>query len=284
MFWKIIFAIYSLLLFIFGWFSAGNNDSSSLLNSNNKEALFVWGFFILSFSLFGILYGLARKIRTFSLKSVKFLIGSVVFLNLCLALIPDIYTEVNISRSLLYLIIFVIIFIIWGILLLPLYIPFISYLKRFCTYTKILKNCFFSVFAFFWAVTLLVPIFCYNIYELFKEPVSNDIWFDVLYLFTSLFVLLCFCGFILRKDFMPRKLLQWICIPLVAINLTGTSYTKFQADITEFLHYPVLLNLLVLSILILELIIIYRYVYTNMISDKSDYITEESFDESFNQK
>jgi len=275
MFWKIIFVLYSLCLFVFGFISIGDDDYSNLIDCTNIETLVTAVAIVFAYLLFNVLYGLARKIRTQFLTITKSTIILILLMNAIFALINIKNLSSQLSSISHHIAAFELIFIFFAAILSPLYVPAISYLKTSMRFSKELKHKFFHTFALFWAVTFVTPLFLYELYSLVKEPLSGELWQDIISIICNAFITICFIGYITGKNFLPRKVLQIACIPALLISFVGFSFSEFQDVINEMVGYPVSLNLIVLSLYILEILIIYRYCFKDVTKDFPDYIEVE---------
>lgn len=281
MFWKIVFGLYSLFLFAV-MFKLHDNNSSAHMQITNLEAfggiLCIAGIYF----LFNILYALARKIRTLSLRSTKALIIFAVLGNISLC-ISALYDKIHAYHPLRVLAGFEILLIITAILLLPLYIPLISYMKQFPAYNKALQHSFFKVLTLFLLVFYNTPMFCKELYLLTTEPLSESLLETIVFLACSLYIIVCYAGYVMKKDFIPKKILKWTWVPVFVIWNTGLSITELKSGIQEAVNWPVILNVFLVFVLVVEFLILYRYANTEVESETEDCIEVESETKSENQ-
>ena len=279
MFWKIIFVIYSILLFIIGIYCSLDSDTSNLINISNQESIEIILTFVIMYLLFNILYGLARKIQTLPVNWIKILLMLTVCGNICLALSPDNYRGFeDLSRVLRYFALPEIFILLYALPLLLFYIPLIAYHNQYQTFNKKLKKQSFNLITLFLCIIYFVPNICYAIYYLFTHKLEDNIFISLLVLIGSLYLTLCAIGIVFRKMFMPRKLLKLTCIPVILIVVTGCSMTEFKKSILELVQYPIIINLFIFFILIFYCLILYRYAFTDYVDETPDYIKLEPVD------
>ena len=188
MFWKIIFALYSLGLFCIGWLSV-DGEQENLANVSNIEALQVILLFVLLYFLFNILYGLARKIQVLSKTSTIILITLTIITNICLALNHTYFMQVNyLSKPLHYLGFFEIMIVLYGIILMPIYIPLISYFKKYNIFERKIKSNFYSSYALMWFISCVLPATLKNCFLYVKGAFDINPFVDLLVIISNIYI------------------------------------------------------------------------------------------------
>ena len=275
MFWKIIFSLYSVGLFCLGWQSV-DGGHEDLINMSNIEGIYTITFFIVLYFIFNILYGLARKIQTLSKITTIILITLTIITNVCFALNPTNFVQANLSKPLHYLGFFEIMLALYSIVLMPIYIPLITYFKKYSTYSKNLKNNFFSSYALMWFIAFALPVTLKSCFLYIKGHFDINPYIDILVIISDIYLLICLYGFIKRKEFIPNKFLKITIIPVLLFNYIGGSISRFIETNKEAINYPIVINILYLFIIVMEMLICYRYVYTNITSSTPDYTEVET--------
>lgn len=275
MFWKLLFILYSVCLFIFGYTSCGGSQDD-LINATNTEIFGVIILVIIMYLLQNVLYAKTRQIRTISLGTTKVFVGMLVLLNIFLAVLQLIRIDsfVSVFHAIAS---FEILTIIIALILIPFYIPFVSYLRSYFKFNKQLKNQFFSTIALFILTTLVLPNTVYDLIELLNGQIEFG---DAICFLSEAFAMICYLGFVLRKNLISRKLSQVLCIPALLIYNLGISRTELVNLINEYLKYPITLNIITVIYVILNILIIYRYCFTNLVQDIPDYIEVETIEAS----
>lgn len=245
MFWKIILVLYSFGFFCIGWQSAGRSHDS-LLNVSNVDVLKLLILYICAYFVFNALYGLARKMRTLSLKTAKSLLAFIMLANICLVLNP--------------------------IILLPLYIPLIVYWKQYNKFDKNVCDNFLRTFALIYFVSISLPCTLKSFYSWITWQFHVNPIIDLLFIGIDIYLLICIYGFIKRRYYLCQKFLKITILPILVINFTGSSISSFITDFKETLNYPITIILFCLFMNITYYVILYRYAFTDLIFEKPDFI------------
>ena len=280
MFWKIIFALYSLGLFCIGWLSV-DVEHENLTNTSNIEALQGILLLVLLYFMFNILYGLARKIQVLSKTSTIILITLTIITNICLALNPANFMQVNhLSKPLHYLGFIEIMLVLYGIILIPIYIPLISYLKKYNIFERKIKNNFYSSYALMWFISFVLPTTLKNCFLYIKGSFDINPFIDLLVIISNIYILICIYGFIVRKKFIPTKILKITIIPVLIFNYSISNFIEMNKEV---INYPIAINIFYTFIIIMEILICYKYIYTDITSNTPDYVDVKIIN-NFNEK
>lgn len=273
MFWKVIFVLYSIVLFVINLnFEMGGSTN---LSSNITETLglITIGVFIFGFSIFALFYTLAAKLKTCS---IKFMNISLVALILSNVLIIPMYLTLNngmakntATAQIAAFLIFITIAILCFIILSPVYFAFYRLYKNYNCY-KETNNCFFEILASFSLISFYIPNFLVELYRVFTNFTETTGW-NILSIICYVYSIIFLTGITFNKRILPKLFWQISALPFVAAYI-WPERNDWAGIVKDFKGMGITLSIFIIILCILFFVMLYKYTFTKEYDKKDEVI------------
>jgi membrane protein len=272
MFWKFVFALYSLALFGINLKFAMGESTNSSLNISETLGLITIGVFIFGFSVFALFYTLAAKLKTCSKKFINISLTALVLTNILTPMAIMLNNESvrnTTTEQIAALLTFIICTILFFIVLSPVYFAFYRLYKNYSFYTEA-NNRFFNIFALFSLICFYIPYFIANLYEAFTDFAGTTSW-DILTILCYIYSIIFLTGITFDKRILPKLFWQISALPFV-IAYIWPEKNDWANIFQDFKVFPVSVNVFIVIMFILFFVMLYKYAFTKEYDKKEEVI------------
>lgn len=262
MFWKIIFGLYAIFLFVFGLQAGLEQHSNSIFST--PMALAIWGVMIFIYCVFALFYTNAFKLKTCSKTLINISLTATIIANIFVplwAIFAAIEPDKLYSSPFVSVILYIILLIILFVCFIPLYIGFFCYHKNYEQFNNLDKS-FITIFAGFELIAMTFPYLCASIWELISHSYTGLLSYNIVSLLCYIYSSIFLAGVALKKRILPKKFWTISAIPFVLVyELYPENWNKLDY-LEPFRGQSWLLILLYLVWTGIFYYMLYRYAFT----------------------